>query len=275
MTVGEQSPMLLAWNFMGHSFVMQRMNGLLEVTAGLLLLFRRTTTLGAILSTAVFSFVVMMDFSFNVPVRLLSSHLLLISVLLLVTDGRRLLNVFVLNRSFQAVVYYPLINHPIGRKVFNLSLAALAFCFVYSTVVKGLDAQREYGQTAPLTPLYGVYNTNYYLRNNDTISPSKTDSLRWKQLIIDGKAWNQFSVIRFNNDTRISYTTNIDTAKRMLIIQSLKDTTEKYFFGYAIPDSAHLVLKGRWKNDSLEVLMAKYDLNNYLLYSENFKWISE
>src|SRR5206468_13028965 len=102
MTVGDQSHMLLAWNFMGYSVVMQRLMGSLEVIAGFLLLFRRTTTLGAILSTAVFSFVVMMDFCFNVPVRLLSSHLLLISVLLVLTDGRRLMNVFVLNRPSSA-----------------------------------------------------------------------------------------------------------------------------------------------------------------------------
>src|SRR6188472_2968733 len=50
LTVGEQSPMLLAWNFMGYSVVMMRINGIAEVLAGVLLLFRRTTTIGAILS---------------------------------------------------------------------------------------------------------------------------------------------------------------------------------------------------------------------------------
>jgi hypothetical protein len=275
MTVGDQSPMLLAWNFMGYSVALQRLNGLLEVVAGLLLLFRRTTTLGALLSTAVFGFVVMMDFCFNVPVRLLSSHLLVISVLLVVTDRRRLINVFVLNRPTQAAVYSPFINHPIGRKVFTASLVVLAVCLLYSSVAKGLDAERTLGQTASRGPLYGVYDTDYFLRNRDTIPPSKTDSLRWKQLVIDGHGWNQFTVIKFDDDNRVRYTTNTDTTKRMLSIQSLTDTAEKYFFHYVIPDSTHIVLKGRWNNDSLEVLMTKYDLNNYLLYREKFKWITD
>jgi hypothetical protein len=275
MTVGDQSPMLLAWNFMGHSFVMQRLNGLLEVIAGLLLLFRRTATLGAILSTAVFSFVVMMDFCFNVPVRLLSSHLLLTSVLLVLTDGRRLMNVFVLNRPATAAVYRPLINHPLGRKVFTVSLAVFAICLLYSAVTKGLEAERTFGQTAVRGPLDGVYDTDYFLRNRDTIPSSKTDSLRWKQLVIDGSAWNQFSVIKFNNNKRISYSINTNTTKRLLSIQSLTDTTEKYVFSYIIPDSTHIVLKGRWNSDTLEVLMTKYDLNNYLLYREKFTWITE
>lgn len=58
LLVGEQSPMLLAWNFMGYSAVMMRLNGAVEVIAGLLLLFRRTTTFGAILSASIFSFIV-------------------------------------------------------------------------------------------------------------------------------------------------------------------------------------------------------------------------
>jgi hypothetical protein len=123
--------------------------------------------------------------------------------------------------------------------------------------------------------LYGVYDTDYFLRNRDTIPASKTDSLRWKQLVIDGRAWNQSSVIKFNNDKRASYTTNADTAKRMLSIQSLTDTTKKYFFSYIVPDSTHIILKGRWNSDTLEVLMTKYDLNNYLLHREKFKWITD
>jgi hypothetical protein len=275
MTLGDQSPMLLAWNFMGHSVVMQRLNGLLEVIAGLLLLFRRTTTLGAILSTAVFSFVVMMDFCFNVPVRLLSSHLLLTSMLLALTDGRRLMNVFVLNRPASAEVYRPLVNHPVGRKVFTALLTVFVICVLYSTISKALDAERDFGQKAPRGPLYGVYNTDYFLRNRDTIPPSKPDSLRWKQLVIDGPSWNQSSVIKFSNDNRVSYVINTDTAKRMISIQSLPDTTKKYFFSYSRPDSIHLILKGRWNRDSLEVLMTKYDLNNYLLHREKFKWITD
>src|SRR5687768_763130 len=68
-TVGDQSPMLLAWNFMGYSTVLMILNGLAEVLAGLFLFFRRTTTLGAILSACVFGFIVVLDFCFNVPVR--------------------------------------------------------------------------------------------------------------------------------------------------------------------------------------------------------------
>lgn len=273
--VGDQSPMLLAWNFMGYSSVFQKILGVTEVIAGLFLLFRRTTTIGAILSFGVFGFVVMMDFSFNVPVRLLSSHLLFISAFLFLGDGKRLINVFFLNRHAAAVIEKPLITHPLYRKIFAGILIILCICLFYSQIIISRRSEREFGWKAPHGSLYGVYNTAYFIRNNDTIPSLQTDSLRWKQLVIDNGGWNQMGVIKVNSDKRVTYNIETDTVKQILKINSLNDTTEKYSFNYNKPDVGHLLLKGIWKKDSIEVLMEKYDLNNYLLHKERFTWINE
>lgn len=275
LSVGEQSPMLLAWNFMGYSAAMMRINGIAEVLAGLLLLFKRTTTAGAILSTGVFSFVVMMDFCFNVPVRLLASHLLIISIFLALHDRGRLMNVFLLNKPTSAVTYAPLITQPLWRKMFSALLVLLAICLLYSTIINGLDAEKQFGQNAPRFPLYGIYNTVYFVRNNDTALPLETDSLRWKQLVIDGNAWKQSGIIEFGTGKKFFCNIQADTIKKIIKVQSQTDTTENYLFHYLIQNDNDLLLKGIYKKDSIKVLMNKYDLNNYLLYREKFKWISE
>ena len=274
-TVGDQSPMLLAWNFMGYSSIFQKILGITEVVAGLFLLFRRTTTIGAILSFGVFGFVVMMDFSFNVPVRLLSSHLLFISAFLFLGDGNRLMNIFFLNRPAAAVIEKPLITHPLYRNVFSGILIILGICLFYSQIIISRKSEKEFGWKAPQSPLYGVYNTTYFIRNNDTIPPFQTDSLRWKQLVIDGGAWNQLGVVKVNSDKRITYKIEADTTKHILKINLLSDTTEKYSFNYSKPDAEHLLINGVWKKDTIKVLMDKYDLNNYLLHKEKFTWINE
>ncbi len=275
MLVGEQSPMLLAWNFMGYSTVLMRLNGIVEVLAGLLLLlFRRTTTIGAILASCTFGFIVVMDFCFNVPVRLLASHLLVMSIFLILEDRRKLLNVFLLNKPTAPTVYVSLINHPKWRKAL-LGLQALFIVSVlYSSIVKSLNAEKLYGQNRPHVPLYGVYNTAYFIRNRDTIPPLETDSLRWKQLVIDGGSWNQTGIIQFSTDKKSFYTAEADTVKQVLNIQSRSDTSEKYLLHYFMQDGDHILIKGLWKKDSIEVLMNKYDLNNYLLHKEKFKWIT-
>lgn len=277
MTVGEQSPMLLAWNFMGYSAVMMRLNGIVEVIAGLLLLFRNTTTIGAILSACIFSFIVTMDFCFNVPVRLLSSHLLIIAIFLIMQDRRKLLNVFLLNKPAASTPYVQLIKHPSWRKAFWVLQTSLAICLFCSGILSGLEAEKKYGwnSNASNVPLYGVYNTAYFVRNNDTIAAIETDSLRWKQLVVDGGNWKQSGRIEFGSGKKILYDLQADTVKKVIKMQSQSDTTKIYLLDYTLQKNKDILLKGIWKKDSIEVLMNKYDLDNYLLYREKFTWITE
>ena len=123
--------------------------------------------------------------------------------------------------------------------------------------------------------MYGVYDAVYFLRNNDTIPVLETDSLRWKQLLIDGVSWNQAGIILFSTGKRNSFTTEADTLKHTLTLQSQSDTTQKYLFHYSIPGKDQILLKGLWKKDSIEILMNKYNLDNYILHREKFKWITD
>jgi hypothetical protein len=250
-----------------------KVNGMAEVLAGLLLLFRRTTTIGAILSACVFSFVVMMDFCFNVPVRLLASHLLIISLFLALGDGRRLLNIFFLNKPTNTILYVPLVDHRGWRKALVSLQFVIAVSLLYTTISYAVQAEKQYGQSAPHVPLYGVYNTAWFIKNGDTLPALQTDSTRWKQLVIDGGSWKQSGIIQLNTDKKTNYNIHADTIKQTLTIQSLPDSNENYLLNYFKPDADHLLLKGLWKKDSIEVLMNRYDLNNYLLHREKFKWI--
>jgi hypothetical protein len=45
--------------------------------------------------------------------------------------------------------------------------------------VKGsIDQGKQYGDNAPKPPLYGIYNHELVIRNNDTIPPLTTDTSR-------------------------------------------------------------------------------------------------
>ena len=77
---GDSSPMRLVWTFMGYSRPYGVFTGLAEVVGGLLLLSRRTTTLGALVIIGVMVNVAMLNFCFDVPVKIFSTQLLLIAV---------------------------------------------------------------------------------------------------------------------------------------------------------------------------------------------------
>ena len=96
---GQSSPMGLLWTFMGDSRPYAFFTGVVECLGGLLLFSQRTTTLGALVVAAAMGNVAMLNFSYDVPVKLYSSHLFALAVLLLLPDIPRLRRVFLTNES--------------------------------------------------------------------------------------------------------------------------------------------------------------------------------
>jgi multidrug transporter EmrE-like cation transporter len=96
---GQSSPMALLWNFMGFSTAYTIFGGCAELLPAVLLLFRRTALLGSIVAAAVMLNIVMLNFCYDVPVKLYSLNLFLLAVFLALPESKKLLNIFVLNRS--------------------------------------------------------------------------------------------------------------------------------------------------------------------------------
>ncbi len=83
-TYGNSSPMTLLWITIGLHRGYEAVCGLAEVLGGLLILWRRTATLGALFSGFVMANVVLYNLFFDVPVKIYSCHLVLICLYLLV-----------------------------------------------------------------------------------------------------------------------------------------------------------------------------------------------
>ncbi|HEY6565809.1 MAG TPA: DCC1-like thiol-disulfide oxidoreductase family protein, partial [Pirellulaceae bacterium] len=78
--IGDTSPMGLLWTLMGASSAYQVFAGLGEAIGGFLLLWRRTTLLGAAIAAGVMANVVALNYCYDVPVKLFSSHLLVMAI---------------------------------------------------------------------------------------------------------------------------------------------------------------------------------------------------
>ncbi|MGC2504523.1 MAG: hypothetical protein WA400_20540, partial [Silvibacterium sp.] len=98
-TYGESSPMGLLWTFMGASMPYTIFAGVAEATGGALLLFRRTALLGSLVASGVLLNIVILNFCYDVPVKIYSTNLLLMALFLLLPDVSRLANVFFFNRT--------------------------------------------------------------------------------------------------------------------------------------------------------------------------------
>lgn len=97
--LGNTSPMTLLWTLVGLHPLYETIGGAMEVLCGLLIVFRRTALLGALLTIVVMSNVVLYNYFFDVPVKIFSTHLLLMAWIVILPDVPSLFAFFVRHRA--------------------------------------------------------------------------------------------------------------------------------------------------------------------------------
>jgi uncharacterized membrane protein YphA (DoxX/SURF4 family) len=90
-SVIELPPASLAWAFFGRAYAYQAAGGFAEVVGGILVCFRRTTLIGACVAAIAMANAVLVNFSYDVGVKLMSSVDLGLLLSLIVRDSPRLL----------------------------------------------------------------------------------------------------------------------------------------------------------------------------------------
>src|SRR4029078_2028641 len=98
---GDSSPMGILWTFIGASKGFEIFTGSAEMLGGVLLILPRTTMLGALICLADTIQIFVLNMCYDVPVKLYSFHLLVMSVILLLPEFRRLMNMFLFNRQVE------------------------------------------------------------------------------------------------------------------------------------------------------------------------------
>jgi hypothetical protein len=269
--LGEFSPMGLLWTFMGYSPAYNFFTGMGEALGGLLVCFRRTTTAGALLSIAVLSNVVFLNFTYDVPVKLYSANLLLMAVFLTIPDMRRLLNVLLLNRPTEARNLQPLYRTRAMERT-SFTLRALLVAFTAGTQLSG-NVSRFHGSTnAPLPSLYGIYDVQSLTRGGKDVPLVVTDSSLWRRVIFS--RFDRLSV-RTMADSMTRYTVKVDTVARLLVATSRFDSTTKLAFTYTKPAAGELVLAGRVGGDTIVARLKRVDESKFLLNARGFNWVQE
>ena len=270
---GEFSPMGVLWSFMGFSTVYQVFTGIGEALGSFLILFRRTTTLGALLLCGVLANVALLNYTFDVPVKLFSTNLLLMAIVLAAPDAKRLVDVLVLNRSAAARVVRPLFV----RKWPKIGAVALATVFVGFTVFNNIRFGLQYyrtliGPNAPKPPVYGIWDVESMSKNGVPQTPLLSDSLQIRRVIFGGLSRATF---RTMSDSVERFSMKVDSVKHELTLTGRFDPKLGHVLTYTRPDSDHLELSGKLGSDSLVMRLRRLDENRFLLMNRGFHWIQE
>ena len=206
-TYGDSSPMGLLWRFMGASTAYQMFAGLAEVLAGLLLLVRRTALLGALLCGGVLANVVLLNFCFDVPVKIYSSHLLLMAVCIIYPDTGRLVSFFLLSREEDSLHERSQRRRSIGQQLF-VTLLKMAMCAVIALLpaVQNWQYMVSDGIWKSTSARHGIYRVDTFERAG-VLGKDNEDSLRWVRVGLND---NGILAIQYANGHSERYRLEID-----------------------------------------------------------------
>lgn len=259
---GESSPMGLAWTFIGASPAFSIFTGIIELTAGILLLFRRTTVFGTLFSMTVVTNIVAMNFCYDIPVKLFSTHLLLACIFILSPFISHVWSFFFAAKAVSLPKYVPILTrYPTARIGLKIVVGAL-LCFMTFSYIFNNNRYT----TAP--PLYGIYDAELFVLDGDTLTAAN-DTNRWQFITID--KWERGAIKRINVPAN-RYDLKIDTKK--LTMQYNADDSG-WVLQYDVPDSNHLIVRGKLSGHYVYAALCKKDLRNFLLINRGFHWINE
>ena len=180
----------------------------------MLLVVPRLTLLGALVSAAAMANVLMLNLGYDVPVKIFTINLVLMSVLLLLPDVRRLADVFVLDREARRGSR----ARCSGAGVESVALA-LQLIFGLGLLTADLYHRHRDARISCIpdsTPLYGMWTVEEFSVDGQERPPLLTDTFRWHRLIMDAPG---AATVESMRDAQHAFTAEIDRGRQILTLK--------------------------------------------------------
>ena len=269
---GHFSPMGVLWYSIGASRPYEIFTGCAELLAGVLLFIPATATLGALVALACTIQIFTLNMTYDVPVKLFSFHLILMSLFLLAPDCRRLLNVLVLNRTAGPSTV-PALGRT--RRAIRIGVIAQVVFGVYivgMNMSESVEGWKEYGGGAPKSPLYGIWNVTRMSIDGVERSALVTDYDRWRRVVFDNPARMSFQRM---DDTFAGFGNKIDIEAKALTLTKPTDPKWTAAFAFQQPTADRMVLDGSMDGKKVRMELQLFPREKLLLVSRGFNWIQE
>ncbi len=274
----------------------ERFLGAFEVLAGVLLFFRRTASLGAIVVLIFTGNVFISNLAYEGGENVYSFYIISLALFVLAQDALRIHRLVALEKPATPVRYKP--EYP-GKlapvRVVVKSLILLFFVVIYS--FKAADGYRndpyQFPKAAGLTNSAGLYNVREFSLNNKVRPYSAVDPVRWRDVVFE--KWSTISirsnrpvVLQTSNYEQTSrndnerdyelsgsggrhyYSYEADTINHVLYLTNKNKhySDEKFALSYKWLNDTSLVLNGKLPgNDSVTAVLDRVP-KKYLLLQD-------
>ena len=268
---GNFSPMGVLWTSIGASPAYESFTGAVELLGGVLLFFPRTTLLGALISLVATGEVFVLNMSYDVPVKLLSFHLVLMALILVAPYVGNLFDLLLRHRPLTPVQEPPIGVTPRRRRLALVAQAVYGFLIVLIAFSASMFTWSRFGASAPKSPLYGIWNVDQMTIDGELRPPLVTDGSRWRRVIMQAPTAVVFQRM---NDTFDRFTAEFAGDNKTLKVTSVDRKTSSTLT-YRRSPAERLVLDGTLDERLVHLELTQVDLNTFLLNSRGFHWIQE
>jgi hypothetical protein len=283
-TYGDSSPMNLVWTFMGASRAYTRFAGLGEVAGALLLIWRRTTILGAAVTFGVMLNVMLINFCYDVPVKQYSFHLVLMAVYLLMGDAPRLANLLIWNQPVGKASLLPPYTGPRTIWVQRALKAYIILMGIAWPLGSFLYRERYTPNTNLAQPaFYGTYEVDEFLVNGQPVPPLLTDNTRWRYLSLSRSPFGRsgartptdYFSIRMLNRTQRGGPFVLSSDEKTLTLQTASQGNFPDKLTIDSLNHRQLALSGLASGKKFEIKLHKLNRDDFLLMNRGYHWINE
>jgi uncharacterized membrane protein YphA (DoxX/SURF4 family) len=225
---------ILFWSAMGSSYTYTVFSGIAEVIPALLLLFRPTRRIGALIAAGVMLNVVAINFSFDISVKLLSSFLLLLSLIAALPLRWQ-------PHFSKKWIYF-------GVKTAVISLLLIDSLFPY------LKTGNYNDDWAPRPVFHGAWEVE--------------GKPEWRRLFVHRRG---YLVVQDQQDKMQDYGLSVDTIRGEFIVEEWENG-KLSGLAYRQDTNSTLVLEGDFFGDSIQIQLKKLELHTLPLMQKEFHW---
>lgn len=235
--------------------------GAVEILAGLLLLNRKTATIGAAIVVFFTGNVFMSNLAYEGGETVYSLYLIVFALFLLAFDAERLFNLLAFQKPVAPNFFKPVYQQQWQKNGRLIAKSFFIFFFVFLYGLKTYSGYQthpyQFPHTAGLKGAAGLYNVSEFRLNQQNYPYSATDPVRWQDVVFE--KWATIS-IRSNQPIKPVFTNAEvvynDDEKRDY---ELAGSTGRQYYSYKIDSVNHVLhLQNKNKNYPNDKLTLHY-----------------
>ena len=256
--VGDMTLSALLWTTIGSAPAYEIITGCVEVLAGVLILLPWTVTLGALLGLVSLLQVLLLNLTFDIGVKLVTTHLIALAVILITPMVRLKPDTAVevrLKPDTTAVI---------------LPIVLGAYLLGMQTWMNWSFWQRG-GGGRPKSVLYGIWNVERLSVDGQVRPPDLNDyDRRWRRVIFDAP---DAIVFQRTDDSFASFGASLDRSSGTIVLAKGASLTWTARFTYDRPSDDRLTLAGEMDGHRIDADLQLVDPSAFPLVNSGFRWI--